>query len=118
MQATWGNKWCVHIDKENVARSMQKWLENTASLTDEQFSSAIAYCTNNCDFPPSIAQFKKAALGITSAERAWMMKDTDPLAKQAYARCDAFTMKLASEREARGMFIAAYENLTEELLRG
>ena len=92
MKAAWGNKWCSHLDQDNLANSMLLWHEKTLRLSDEQLTKGIGWCEDNCDFPPSIAQFKKACLGIMSPERAWAARTSDPIAKRAYESCDSWTM--------------------------
>lgn len=116
MRAAWGNKWCTHLDADNISKSLEIWYARTADLTDEQISKAIVFCENNCDYPPSIATFKKAALGIVSVDRAWELRETDEIAKKAYAICDDFLMRTSSISDAKKIFAASYQNLSEQLL--
>jgi len=98
--------------------ALKEWSEALVGLTPEQLTIALQHCKTTCEFPPSIAQFRKAALGIMPAEQAWLCRYTDTLASAAYEQCDSYLMKQLSEKEARARFIDAYELLADDLCRG
>jgi len=118
MVAVWGNKWCSHLEDEQLKITTAIWKTATQNLTDEQMTAGIMKCCAIMDFPPSIAQFKRAALGIVSADRAYNLSQGDPVADHAWMLVDPWLKKTGSEKEVKSAFISIYNNLAEELLCG
>ena len=117
IQVTWGIKWCAHLT-ENLELSLDVWSAAIADFTEDQITAAIQKCAVTLDYPPSIAKFRKCAIGIIEPEAAYTLRDTDNIAKMAWESIDAWTRRTGNEKDLKREFISIYKNLAEKLLAG
>lgn len=57
----WGSKWMSSLEEHGYERLNQVWTEETIELTEEEFKAAMITCRRNCQFPPTISEFLRAA---------------------------------------------------------
>jgi hypothetical protein len=96
---------------------MLEWEPVIKDLSDDQIEKAIKKCKYTCDFI-TIQAFRKAALDIVPADRAWSLINKDSLATEAYNNVDGWFKKTAAEKDVKREFMANYNNLVEKLLIG
>jgi hypothetical protein len=118
MKKAWGAKWCTHLNEADLESTMSLWKRETNVLTDEQFTRGFDRCVNTLEFPPSIAQFKRAAYDILPVNQAYDLKETNRIAQEAWYDVDSWLKKTAPEKEVKAQFVAKYENLCEKILTG
>lgn len=58
------------MDRVDLAALKGEWQLGLDGLSGEQIGRAIKHCRKHCAWPPSIAEFRKAATGGANAEQA------------------------------------------------
>jgi surfactin synthase thioesterase subunit len=72
INAIWGTRWCTHLNDPELAVTAQSvWIEALKDLEEEQVNAAIKKLSVTCEYAPTIAQFRKAALNIISSDAAY-----------------------------------------------
>lgn len=119
--AIWGHKWVSAISDKDVNKlALKHWQQILDELTPNQINQACIKARATLDWPPSIAQFKKMALGILSAEQefllaldhnpqakfrflirdySWRSMETDKLRKEFYAKYDMEIQKSSNSQD-------------------
>jgi len=113
--AIWGHKWISNMQDNNVSEiALRHWQQILDELTPKQIDKACVKARSTLDWPPSIAQFKKMALGLMSATEAF---------EEAYNNCgtyhdllDSYTWITETESNLRKKFYAKYDLLLQDLL--
>lgn len=111
----WGAKWTSHLsDPDKVDRVLKSWTQSFCDLTDEQIFKAFNILKNTEEFPPSIAKFRRRALGICSAEEAYSLAINN---KSEYRKLlSSWDWSHLSESECRRKFKASYVTHEDNML--
>jgi hypothetical protein len=117
MKGAWGSKWTIHIE-DSLEVTLALWEHAIRDLSDDQIAQTLKYCIAILDYPPSISQFRKTALGVTSAEEAFCRKNVNSIAKQAFDSMDGFVKRNGTEKEVKEAFAISYKQIVEKLLIG
>ena len=96
---------------------MREWEDAIRDLNDSQIEQAVKKCKYTCEFI-NISTFRKAALGVISASRAYEDRETNPLARRAWGDMDDWYKTHESEDNVRKRFMSVYDNLVEQILVG
>jgi hypothetical protein len=116
--AIFGYSWTSSIaGPQELLDRMIEWCEAINDLEDHEIERAIKKCKYTCEFI-NISSFRKAALGIVTAERAYNLINSDQLATKAWLMIDSWIRQTGAEKEIKKEFIANYNNLSEKLLMG
>lgn len=69
----------TQLDIEQLTEmSMQEWAEGLADMNGDEVKAALAYCRDELEWPPSIAEFRKAGMGAQSTEYCHMQLERKP----------------------------------------
>lgn len=90
------------------------------TLTDDQIKKALEKCKYTCEWAPSIAEFRNAALDIIPAGQAWILaknnKCNNRLVNSCKAAIKSWSWANKNEDELRREFIDVYNLMvTNEL---
>lgn len=129
MNAVWGVRWCSHLNDPELAIAAQlAWGEAMQDLEDEQINAAIKKLTVTCEFAPTIAQFRKAALNIISSDAAYAeacawrqnkeLKCSNVAVKKAADAVISWDWHNLPPREIKEAYKAQYVKFSEMLLMG
>jgi len=115
--AIWGYKWASCMNDKNVNKlALRHWQQVLDELMPDQIENACAKSRSILDWPPSIAQFKKLALDIKSAEQEfYLAKDNDP-ESQFRNLLDNWSWKTFAPEKLKREFYAKYDIETQKLL--
>lgn len=91
-----------------------------SALTDEQIKKGLDKCEHFCEWFPSIAEFRNAALNIISEDEAWFLakngrEDENYLAKEAKKQIKSWDWDNLDEHTLRREFIACYKLLIKNV---
>jgi len=112
--AIWGHKWVSNMQDESIHEiALRHWQQILDDLTSEQINKACIKARSTLDWPPSIAEFKKMALGLMSSAEAF----EDAKSGGAYHDLlDSWTWRMETESNLRKKFYAKYDLLLQDLL--
>jgi len=112
--AIWGHKWVSNMQDDNVNEiALRHWQQILDELTSEQINKACSKARSTLDWPPSIAQFKKMALGLMSVTEAF----EDAQCGGTYrGLLDSWTWRTDTESNLQKKFYAKYDLLLQDLL--
>lgn len=114
MQLVWGAKWTSHLTADS-SQSVKEWYAATNDLSDDKIIKAFQEARKLCEFPPSIATFRKLALGILPAEVAFLRAiEGDGEFKRYLGPWYWKESNGIQFRELRSLFLAAYRQEIEE----
>jgi len=95
------------------------WSEFLDKFTDEQITSGLEKCKSKYEWPPSMAEFRNAALNIIPSGRAWVLAKSDNCDDELILRCKqmigSWNWNNHSEEDVRREFIDTYNLLADEL---
>ena len=57
----WGAKWNDHVHASGTIPLIAEWSQGIEGLTDADLSRGLATCRDTLDWPPTIAQMRKAS---------------------------------------------------------
>ena len=116
----WGHKWSSQIAGADYDRLVQKWLEITQKLDDEDIKQALQTCRASLEWPPSFREFLCAAFEFYSDEAAYRIastrktSDLDELKRNSENWSDANEVLLNARDKARWIFDDRNNKLTPE----
>jgi len=115
--ASWGNKWTSNMADTIVREVAFKiWQAMLDTLSQDEINIAISAAIATLDFPPSIAQFKKLAIGLLSANDAYQAaKDGDNKLRQLVIGGD-WSWRTYPEDKLRREFYQAYDSFINNKL--
>jgi len=117
--AIWGKNWCSHLlDSETSHLAALYWARGLSDLTDDEIKAAIKKLSVKCEFAPTLAQFRKAALGIVTPAQAyarWRAGDHEGLIGLA-ASFKSWEMENWTENAIKERFLANYACIVDECL--
>jgi hypothetical protein len=61
LATAWGNKWTDQLDSNGIEPMLAEWADGLSDLTPEQIGMGFRACRDSLDWPPSIAQMRKAS---------------------------------------------------------
>jgi hypothetical protein len=115
--ACWGNTWTSRFtDKTIHALALMHWQQMLDSLLPEQIATGLSVAIDKLDFPPSIAQFKKLALGLLSPNEAYQAALNGYRTYRRLINADDSYWKCYPDK-ARNEFYAAYDAYVSEVLQ-
>jgi len=115
--ASWGNKWTSGLE-DKLAREIafKIWQRVLDTLSDHQIKLGLDASVLLLDFPPSIAQFKKLALGLLSPNEAYQAaKNGNNDLRQLVAGGD-WSWRTYPEDRLRSEFYQAYDAYMSQTL--
>lgn len=116
----WMQKWTTILkNQEVIEQALQIWGRILRQLSNEQIDKAIQFCQKTYDYPPSHAQFIKAALNIPPFSWAYnnYRKPDHPFLKLVRQKLDGYLMNQCSEPDARRFYHDAYEATVYDVLQ-
>lgn len=115
MNCAWGCKWTAHLENaENTNRVLDLWTRSFCDLSDNEIIAAFEYLKNTEEFPPSIAKFRRSALGIVSKAQAFELAKDE--GHQLHKVLPSWDWKNLSESETRRRFTSKYMLHEDEML--
>ena len=96
LQAIFLSRWTGQFKTEaQVDMAKQEWAQGLSGLSGDQVGRALSYCREHLDWPPSIAEFRRAALGSIDG---WQYQG------EAYriVNTERLTRKMTDEDRAKG----------------
>lgn len=117
----WGNKWSNHYSqsRELAASITKEWSELLTTLTSEQIEKAYSACKYKCEWFPSIAEFRNAALGILPASQAWILAKNgeydNAIVERARKSISSWDWQNKDEKDLRRDFIDTYNLIVDRL---
>lgn len=124
--AAWGHRWTSQLGdlpfnadgSLTVAGSL--WIHQLAGISQRQVLEALAELAGTCDWPPSLAEIRKRAIGIPSLDqvRLDLGAKAHGFTRLVWSYVDAWAFARADQRTADSMLRAAYDFATEQRLAG
>jgi hypothetical protein len=121
-------KWCAHLNNPELAIVANRiWGEAIADLENTQIERAIKKLAYTCEWVPTVAQFRKAALNIVGADEAYYEAKnnhktdavySNPAIYHAAASIISWDWANLTEQELKSKFSGAYKFYVEKLLMG
>lgn len=56
----WGNKWTDNLKAVGISPMISEWSDGLKEFAEADMNRGFAKCRDTMDWPPSIAQFRKA----------------------------------------------------------
>jgi len=115
--ASWGNKWTSGLEDEITREIAFKiWQQMLDTFNEHQIKNALDVSISIYDFPPSIAQFKKLALGLLSPNEAYQAaKNGNNDLRQLVAGGD-WSWRTYPEDRLKSEFYQAYDAYMSQTL--
>ena len=115
--ADWGNMWTARFTEPLIHDvALHDWQAMLDTLSQDEINKAISTAIVTLDFPPSIAQFKKLAIGLLSANDAYQAaKDGDNKLRQLVIGGD-WSWRTYPEDKLRREFYQAYDSFINNKL--
>ena len=115
--ADWGNMWTARFTEPLIHDvALHDWQAMLDTLSQDEINKAISTAIVTLDFPPSIAQFKKLAIGLLSANDAYQAaKNGDNDLRQLVAGGD-WSWRTYPENRLRSEFYQAYDAYMSQTL--
>ena len=124
--AAWGHRWTSKLGDSpfqqdgslTVAGSL--WIHQLAGISQRAVLEAIAEFAGNADWPPSLAQIRKCAMGIPTIDkvRLDMTHRNHGFTRLVWSFIDSWAFAHADQHTADSMLRAAYDYATERRLAG
>jgi len=115
MNETWIYKWSSHLNNDKkIDRALKSWTNSFSDLTDKQIFDAFEVLKNTEEFPPSIAKFRKTALGVQGADEAFELAVNHDDKYRKILR--SWDWQHLSETDCKRKFCAKYKQYELELL--
>jgi len=112
--AIWGHKWVSNMQDKNVSEiALRHWQQILDELTADQINKSCVKARSTLDWPPSIAEFKKMALGFMSTIEAY--EDAKNGGSYRYL-IDDWVWRRETEANLQRKFYAKYDLLLQDLL--
>lgn len=121
MKAIYTHKWSSQFNNEfEIGLCQKEWQTALDGVENNQLAHAFEVCRNTFEWPPSIAEFKRIAMGVVDNDVAFKMalaRDfTNPAIESAYKKIGSWDFKHKSEKELRARFNKIYGNECNEIL--
>lgn len=119
----YGHKWTNIISSKEIAQlAIEEWTAGLNNLTNDQILIALKKCSLICEWPPSIAEFRRLAFDLPTIDDAFArakQPDAPLMIKEMLMLCgDSYTRKCFTEVEFRHRFASAYKTVTTKILEG
>ena len=123
----WGHRWTSALGEvpfDEQARTLTVtgalWARQLTGLHERDILAAIDYFAGRLDWPPSLAEIRRQALGIPSfdAVKADITRHATPFGRMVWQYLDHWAFTRADQREADRMLRNAYDHAVERRLLG
>lgn len=124
--AAWGHRWTSQLgdlpfnDDGTLTVAGSLWIHQLAGISQRQVLEALAEFAGSSDWPPSLAQIRKRAIGIPTLDqvRLDLGAKAHGFTRLVWSYVDAWAFSRADQRTADSMLRAAYDFATEQRLAG
>ena len=122
----WGHRWVSALgelpidDADNLTIAGALWARQLTGLKERDILAAIDHFAGRLDWPPSLAEIRRQALGIPSfdAVKADIASRATPFARMVWQYLDYWQFTRADQRDADRMLRAAYDFAVDRRLLG
>ena len=122
----WGHRWVSALgelpidDADNLTIAGALWARQLTGLKERDILAAIDHFAGRLDWPPSLAENRRQALGIPSFDvvRAQITAHATPFARMVWQYLDHWAFTRADQRDAERQLRNAYDQAVERRLAG
>lgn len=124
--AAWGHRWTSQLGDlpfnadGTLTMAAHLWAHQLAGISQRHVLQALSHYAGTRDWPPSLAEIRKQALGIPSIDqvRLDLGAKADGFTRLVWSYIDAWAFSRADQRTAEAMLRAAYDYACERRLAG
>ena len=124
--AAWGHRWTSRLGDlpfnadGTLTMAAHLWAHQLAGISQRHVLHALSHYAGTRDWPPSLAEIRKQALGIPSVDqvRLDLGAKEHSFTRLVWSYVDAWAFSRADQRTAEAMLRAAYDYAVERRLAG